>query len=515
MPLAADPTDPLLATLREHLGGEYDVERELGRGAMGVVFRATDRELGRPVALKVLPPALATTDSIAERFKREARMMASLDHPNVMPVYRVGQAGGVPYMTMKLVEGRSLDAVLAEQGALPLAVVVVVLRAAAAALAAAHERGIVHRDVKGGNLLLDLDGRVLVTDFGIARAVDDASLTATSTIVGTPYYMSPEQCAGKRVGPQSDQYSLGVLAFQMLSGSVPFDADSLAGIMHHHFFTPVPDLGTLRGGLPRPLLDVVARMLEKEPERRFASTRELVEALEAVPLDPAARRAGEDQLRSLARGEALPRIATTSLDRAATIAPRARAAAWAPWGATLAHRLRGRPMAMRTKILLAVVGIVLLVGGALAIRESRSAEAAIRRGAGLYARGDRAGAASAFEEAAARAPRMALPHVYLARIARENGDVPRATREIGAALELEPRSAAAHRELGALHLSAGRADLARDAYVRSLRLEPDDRGALGYLGCALVRLGRPDQAQRFLARAGDGPWRSCAGTRGR
>jgi hypothetical protein len=369
--------------------------------------------------------------------------------------------------------------------------------------------------VKGGNLLLDLDGRVLVTDFGIARAVDDASLTATSTIVGTPYYMSPEQCAGKRVGPQSDQYSLGVLAFQMLSGSVPFDADSLAGIMHHHFFTPVPELGTLRGGLPRPLLDVVARMLEKEPERRFASTRELVDALEGIPVDAAARRAGEVQLRSLARGEALPRIATTSLDRAETIAPRARAAAWAPWGATLAHRLRGRPMAVRTKILLAVLGIVLLVGGALAIRESRSAEAAIRRGARLYSRGDRAGAVASFEEATARDPRLALPHVYLARIARENGDVPRATREIGAALELEPGSAAAHRELGALHLSAGRAELARDAYVRSLRLEPDDRGALGYLGCALVRLGRPGEARRFLARAGDGPWRSCAGSRGR
>src|SRR5687768_2270690 len=159
MPLAAGSTDPLLSTLREHLAAEYEVERELGRGAMGVVFRATERELGRAVALKVLPPALAAADSIAERFKREARMMASLDHPNVMPVYRVGQAGGVPYMTMKLVEGRSLEGVLAEQGALPVAVVVVVLRAAAEALAAAHERGIVHRDVKGGNPLLAREGR--------------------------------------------------------------------------------------------------------------------------------------------------------------------------------------------------------------------------------------------------------------------------------------------------------------------------------------------------------------------
>ena len=515
MPLAAGSTDPLLSTLREHLAAEYEVERELGRGAMGVVYRATERELGRAVALKVLPPALATTDAIAERFKREARLMASLDHPNVMPVYRVGQAGGVPFMTMKLVEGRSLEAILAEQGALPLPVVLVVLRAAAAALAAAHERGIVHRDVKGGNILVDADGRILVTDFGIARAADDASLTATSTIVGTPYFMSPEQCAGKRVGPASDQYSLGILAFQMLSGSVPFDAESLAGIMHHHFFTPVPDLGAMRDGLPRPLLEVVDRALAKEPERRFASTHDMVEALDAVPLDLASRRDGEATLRSLARGDAVPRVATSSLHAAPTVASGERAAPRALWGGTLARRLSGRPMAARTKVLLGALAAVLLAGGGFAVREARSPEAAIRRGVRLYSDGDKVAAVGAFEAAVADDPRLALPHVYLGRIARERGDYPRATRELRAAIELDPRHAAALREMAALQLSAGRDDLARSFYVRALEIEPDDRGALGYLGCALARLGRADEANRFLARAGDGPWRACAVTRSR
>ena len=515
MPLTADPTDPLLSTLREHLGAEYEVERELGRGAMGVVYRATERELHRAVALKVLPPALAATDAIAERFKREARMMASLDHPNVMPVYRVGQAGGVPYMTMKLVEGRSLEAILAEQGALPLPVVLTVLRAAAAALAAAHERGIVHRDVKGGNILVDAEGRVLVTDFGIARAADDASLTATSTIVGTPYFMSPEQCAGKRVGPASDQYSLGILAFQMLSGSVPFDAESLAGIMHHHFFTPVPDLGAIRDGLPRPLLDVVDRALAKEPEQRFASTRDMVDALDAVPLDVAGRKEGDTLLRSLARGDVVPRVPATSLHAAPTVASGERAAPRALWGGTLARRLAGRPMALRTKLLLGALALALLVGGALSLREARSADAAIRRGVERYASGQRVDAATAFERAVALDPRLALPHVYLGRLARERGDLARATRELRAAIELEPRNAAALREMGALQLSVGRDDLARSFYVRSLEIEPDDRGAHGYLGCALARLGRVEEASRFLARAGDGPWRSCATTRAR
>jgi predicted Ser/Thr protein kinase len=515
MSLAADPSDPLLATLREHLAAEYEVEGELGRGAMGVVYRATERELHRAVALKVLPPALATTSAIAERFKREARLMASLDHPNVMPVYRVGQAGGVPFMTMKLVEGRSLEAILAEQGALPLPVVVVVLRAASAALAAAHDRGIVHRDVKGGNILVDRDGRILVTDFGIARAADDGSLTATSTIVGTPYFMSPEQCAGKRVGPASDQYSLGILAFQMLSGSVPFEADSLAGIMHHHFFTPAPDLGLVRDGLPRPLLDVVERALAKEPERRFASTRDMVDALDAVPLEVAERREGEAALRALARGDVVPRVPATALHAAPTVPSGERAAPRPLWGGTLARRLAGQPMALRTKLLLGVLALVLLLGGALAVRETRSADAAVRRGVRHYASGDKAAAAAAFERAVAADPRLALPHVYLGRIAREQGDLARATRELRAAIELEPRHAAALREMGALQLSAGRADLARSFYVRALEVEPDDRAAQGYLGCALARLGRTAEASRFLARAGSGPWSGCAATRAR
>jgi len=184
---------------------------------MAVVLRAVERELQRPVALKVMPPQLALTPQSAERFKREARMTASLDHPNVIPIYRVGDAEGLLYIAMKLVEGRSLDDIVKVQGALPVPVVVAIMRGAAAGLAAAHDRGIVHRDIKGGNILVDLDGRVLVTDFGIARAMADASLTQSGMIVGTPHYMSPEQCAGRPLGPQSDQYSLAAVGFQRTS----------------------------------------------------------------------------------------------------------------------------------------------------------------------------------------------------------------------------------------------------------------------------------------------------------
>jgi len=314
-PDGPDPeSDALLQLARIELADDYDVEREVGRGGMGVVFRAIELQLRRPVALKVLPPELALGPSVVERFEREAQMAAALDHPNIIPIYRVGQTPSLLYLAMKHVEGRPLDGVIASQGALPVPVVLLVMRAATSALSYAHEHGIVHRDVKGGNILIDRDGRVIVTDFGVARAIENASMTATGSVIGTPYFMSPEQCAGKLALPQSDQYSLGVVAFQMLTGTVPFHADTLAAIMHHHFFTPVPDVSVARHDVPTELVAVLDRVLAKDPDRRFATTREMRIAIEAVPLSEADRLAGESMLRELAQGSsAVPVIRTDAL----------------------------------------------------------------------------------------------------------------------------------------------------------------------------------------------------------
>ena len=298
----------VLRSLQRILAGEFAVEREIGRGAMAIVYKATENELNRTVALKVLPPSAPVSRSVAERFKREARLAASLDHPNIIPVYRVGQAGSTHFIAMKYVDGRGLDEILESQGPLPIPVVMHVMRAAISALAYAHAQGIVHRDVKGGNIMVDRDGRVMVTDFGIARAMEDASLTATGSVVGTPFYMSPEQCAAKRIGPQSDQYSLGVVAFQMLTGFVPFNAETLPGIMHHHFYTPVPDLAASRGGVPAALMTIINRALSKKADHRYPTTEAMLAALEAVPFSAEDRRQGEDDLRTLARGGLLLRI---------------------------------------------------------------------------------------------------------------------------------------------------------------------------------------------------------------
>lgn len=304
--------DALLAQLRHELATEYEVEGELGRGGMGVVFKAVEIELGRQVALKVLPPGLGQ-GAAAERFKREARLAAALDHPSIIPIYRVGRVAGTYYFAMKFVEGRALDVIIEAQGALPLQVILAVLRSTTSALAFAHDRDIVHRDIKGANILVDHDGRVMISDFGIARAGQEKALTAAGAMMGTPYYMSPEQGWGGQVGPQSDQYALGVLTFQMITGQVPFDADSLMTILQHHYFTPPPDVTTVRDGVPAGLLQVLERTMRKNSAERYATTREMLAAVEAIPASEAQRAEAHEMLRLLARGGTVDKVRTGSL----------------------------------------------------------------------------------------------------------------------------------------------------------------------------------------------------------
>jgi serine/threonine protein kinase len=299
--------------LRRVLSGEFEVEAELARGGMSVIYKARDVTLARSVALKILPPELGLTVRAVERFQREARMAAELEHPNIVPVYRVGHVGDVLFIAMKYVEGRSLDAVVAEQGAVPVPVVLHVLRAALRALTYAHDRGIVHRDVKTANLLVDRDGRVLVSDFGVALRASDVTLTQDGAVIGTPAYMSPEQCAGRRAGPQSDQYSLGIVAFQLLAGAVPFDSDNLPGFINHHLHTPAPDVRAARDDVPEPLAKLVQRALAKPADDRFGTTRDMLAAVEALPFPEEDRRSSEDVLARLANGSAVPRVATRSL----------------------------------------------------------------------------------------------------------------------------------------------------------------------------------------------------------
>jgi serine/threonine protein kinase len=305
--------DTLLQMTKEHLGKDYRIDKELGRGGMAVVYKGVEIALERTVAIKVVPPDSANVGQAAERFKREAKLAASLDHPNIIPVYRVGQAGPLHFMAMKFVEGRAVDSIIEQQGALPLSICVAILKYSALGLAFAHDRKIVHRDIKPANILVDKDGRVMVSDFGIARALEEVSMTASGMMIGTPYYMSPEQCGGQKVSPQSDQYSLGIMGFQMITGEVPFLAESMVGVIQHHYMTPVPDILQVRPDVPQELVDVIYCALNKDPADRFANTKDMATALENVPLSDKDAAEAEQLLRELSAGKAIPKVRTGTL----------------------------------------------------------------------------------------------------------------------------------------------------------------------------------------------------------
>jgi len=253
---------------------------------MGIVYKARDRRLKRAVAIKILPPELAFRAEIRTRFLREAETAAQLSHPNIVPIYSVDERDGIVYFVMALVDGENLAARLHTQGALSPGEARRILLEVAHALAYAHERGVVHRDIKPDNILLQSgDGRVLVTDFGIARAVSegaDARLTATGMAIGTPAYMSPEQSTGDRtIDGRSDLYSLGVVGYQMLTGDPPFEAVSTPALLVKHLSERPEPIMSRRRGVPPDLERAVMLLLEKDPDHRFPSAAALCTALES------------------------------------------------------------------------------------------------------------------------------------------------------------------------------------------------------------------------------------------
>jgi len=284
-PVVSSADSELRAHIERVLSAHYELDREIGRGGFGVVYRAKDRRLKRVVAIKVLPPELAFRSEIKTRFLREAETAAQLSHPNIVPIYSVDEAEGLVYFAMAYISGDNLAKRLHDQGVMGVDDTRRILRDVSDALAYAHERGVVHRDIKPDNILLDADsGRPMVTDFGIARAVSDGGdsrLTATGMAIGTPAYMSPEQAAGEReIDGRSDLYSLGIVGYQMLVGEPPFVAGSTPAILVKHISErPVP-LEQRRADVPQDLARTIMVLLEKDPANRLPTAAALVAALD-------------------------------------------------------------------------------------------------------------------------------------------------------------------------------------------------------------------------------------------
>jgi serine/threonine protein kinase len=394
-PVVATPADPMsppaagpgtisdpaeLEELRAATLGHYDVKGELGRGGMATVYLAHEVALDRKVAIKVMSAALAVGDGI-ERFKREARTAASLSHPNIIPIYAVQHTDRLLYFVMKYVEGRPLDTIIRELGTLPIPMVQAILGQVASAFGYAHRRGVVHRDIKPGNILIDDEGWAVVTDFGIAKVAEGEQLTQTGLAVGTPTYMSPEQVMAQPVTGASDQYSLGIVAYEMLTGKPPFHGGGTMAMMYahvHHAPAPIE-----RPDCPDPLRDAVMRMLAKNPADRWPSIEDAISAIGAPPLtydDPT-----RSQLIALAKTGAqerlsgVPRTPRSPIPLMRTPAPRSEkttGAAPAPAAEPAAPRpsvaVRMRRQS-RVSIALAVGGLAVAAVSLLVVTRSRSA----------------------------------------------------------------------------------------------------------------------------------------------
>ncbi|MEA3246628.1 MAG: serine/threonine-protein kinase [Gemmatimonadota bacterium] len=276
--------DALRARLGELLGAELDLERELGRGGMAAVFAAFDPALQRRVAVKVLLPEIAQDASMADRFLKEARTVAALQHPHVVTVYGVRSRDGVHAIVMELVDGRGLDAVLGERDVLPLHVAGMLLAQATAGLQHAHDRGVIHRDVKPSNVLIDRAGRAVVSDFGIARRDGAPRTTETGLVIGTWAYMSPEQRSADTLTPATDQYALGVMAFEVLTGRLPFEGTP-SEMLRAHLHQDPPSVRALRADVPPAMDALIQRMMAKAPEDRFPSLRDAERAFRALVPD--------------------------------------------------------------------------------------------------------------------------------------------------------------------------------------------------------------------------------------
>jgi serine/threonine-protein kinase len=291
MTCGADLSDPEVSTrtraavkelfeaIRTAVEGHYEVTDMLGKGGMGAVFRAEDLKLGRTVAIKVLRPELAVDGSYIGRFEREARIAARLDHPNIIPVYAVEEVEGLHYFVMKYIAGKSLDELLTGEP-WPVEQCRQLLWQVACGLGHAHQRGIIHRDVKPSNIMIDESGHAIVTDFGISKALQQATqYTSTGQVVGTPRYVSPEQAQSLPLNGRSDQYSLAVVGYQMLTGRLPFVAETPHALMFKHIYEAPPGARAARPEVPPELSDALQRAMAKEPSDRFATMEDFASAI--------------------------------------------------------------------------------------------------------------------------------------------------------------------------------------------------------------------------------------------
>lgn len=302
--------DPELDAIRKAFAERFVVESLLGRGGMGSVYKAREVALDRYVALKIVPDSRRHDAQFVERFRREARIAARLRHPRIVSVHDVGTLGGFPYFSMDYIEGSTLRSLVSRRGPLPAEDAISVVVEICRAVGHAHSKGVIHRDLKPENVMIDTEGDVFVMDFGLARAVEEPGMTQSGVIMGTPFYMSPEQLSGEKLDERSDVYSIGLILYQCLTNQDLFAADGITAVITKHSTLRIDQLLESSSLLPRNLQDVVVSMLEEDRNMRTRSVKEVLERLtlrKIVALGLAATEAHEADVPTVSFGDFQPR----------------------------------------------------------------------------------------------------------------------------------------------------------------------------------------------------------------
>jgi tetratricopeptide (TPR) repeat protein/predicted Ser/Thr protein kinase len=432
--------------------GPYRITRQLGVGGMATVWKAYHPALDRYVAIKVLHPSFKEDPQFTARFQREARIVAKLTHPHIVPIYDFSEHEGMSYLVMRYIDGHTLKAMLKE-GPLELHEVLQILEPAGRALAYAHDQGVLHRDIKPSNFILTPEREVFLTDFGLARMAETTDSTLSrDMLVGTPQYISPEQARGERLDARTDIYSLGVVLFEMLTGKVPYDADTPYAVIHDHIFSPLPLPTEFKADIPEDVEKVVLKALAKDRDDRFESVREMVAALEETLAGESVEIAPPEEMEQDV--EEVPEGVVPAEGMAEELP-----AAEGVGGQAPAARSRGR--SRRLILVIAVLGTLLglCVCGSL----------------GLLALRDRDKDRSLIEAQGTvePAPEDPAAHVHLARRYIQQGNVDQAIAEYEAAIRLDPEFVEAHVDLGGVLLRENDLERALEHFEAALAIDPD------------------------------------------
>ncbi|MFQ6102218.1 MAG: protein kinase [Anaerolineae bacterium] len=495
--------------------GAYRVVEKLGQGGMATVFKAYHPALDRYVAIKVMHPALMGDPNFLARFQREARIVAKLDHPHIIPVYDFSQHRGHPYLVMRFVEGETLKARM-QHGPLELQEVLRIARAVGGALTYAHKRGVLHRDIKPSNVLLTPDGGVYLTDFGLARMAEAGESTLSRDImVGTPQYISPEQAKGlKDLDARTDIYSLGVVLYEMLVGRPPFAADTPYAVIHDHIFTPLPLPSELNADLPESAERALLKALAKEPDDRFQSVEELINALDAA-------------LKPALAPEAKPSPAETVVVSSETIVvpqptpPPAAKAVKRPEAKPGIRKEKKRPKKKKRRWpwvmagLAAFLFLIAIILGLVMINQRQQAggvplgteqveippgpedvERLMEEAKAAGEEGNFGHALDLYQQAAEADPHLIPAYVGASQILIRMGKVDQALDALWKGMEANPENSTLHKRTAAIALLTERWDVAEKELTWLLEEMPEDALSHTYAAVFMLAQGRPCEEAR-------------------